>query len=275
VGTSNQAPGRLGARVWLAALALAASVVAIDAATAAVKVQTVDYENSGATLEGAYVWDDATDAKRPGVVVYHTYTGPTEHEMDAAKRLAAMGYVAFVADIYGKGIRPPPPKESAAEAAKYGKNRPLLRARAVAALDMLKKSPVVDLRKLAAIGYCFGGGAALELARSGADVLATVVFHATLSSPTPDDARNIKGAVLALHGADDPIVPRPEVDAFIKEMSDAKADWQLVLYADTDHGFTTKRNIGAPKSSGNVYNEKSDKRSWAAMQDLLREKFAD
>ena len=262
-------------RRWIVALGLVASAAALDGAAAAVKVQTVDYENSGAPLEGAYVWDDATDAKRPGVVVYHTYTGPSEHERWMRRSAwAAMGYVAFVADIYGKGIRPPPPKESGAEAAKYSKNRPLLRARAVAALDMLKKSPVVDLRKLAAIGYCFGGGAALELARSGADVLATVVFHATLSSPTPEDARNIKGAVLALHGADDPIVPRPEVDGFIKEMSDAKVDWQLVLYADTDHGFTTKRNIGAPKSSGNVYNEKSDKRSWAAMADLLRERFA-
>jgi dienelactone hydrolase len=266
MGTSEK-PG--GAKIWI--VALLAITASVDSATAAIQSQVVEYQHEDTTLEGAYVWDDASTAKRPGVVIYHTYTGPTSHEMDAAKRLAEMGYVAFVADIYGKGVRPPPPKEAGAESRKYITNRPLLRARANAALDTLRQHPLVDAKKMASMGYCFGGAAALELARSGADLAATVVFHATLSSPTPEDARNIKGPVLALHGADDPIAPRAQVDAFMKEMSDAKVDWQVVLYADTDHGFTTKRNIGAAKSTGNVYNEKTDQRSWAAMQDLLRE----
>jgi dienelactone hydrolase len=179
--------------------------------------------------------------------------------------------VAFAPDIYGKGIRPKPPKDTAAEMAKYTDNRPLLRARVRAGLDVLRAQPLADTSRLIAIGYCFGGTTVLELARSGADVLGVVSFHGgPLSSPTPEDARNIKGRVLVLHGADDPVVPPPDVVAFEKEMRDAKVDWQLVKYGNTVHAFTFVSE-GNDNSRGAAYNEKADKRSWIAMLDFFRE----
>src|SRR5262249_57708279 len=128
------------------------------------------------------------------------------------------GYVAFVADTYGKGIHPKPPKEAGAESSKYMNDRDLYRQHARAALEQLARLPAVDTSRIAAIGYCFGGTGALELARSGADLKAVVVFHADLTSPTPEDDKSIKGRVLALHGADDPIVPAAEREKFEKEI---------------------------------------------------------
>ena len=124
------------------------------------------------------------------------------------------------------------------EAGRYMKDRNLYRAHAQAALAQLAKNPMVDANRIAAIGYCFGGAGALELARSGANLKAVVVFHADLTSPTPDDDKNIKGRVLALHGADDPIVPQAEREKFEKEMRDARLDWQLVTYSNAMHCFT-------------------------------------
>ena len=153
---------------------------------------------------------------------------------------------------------------------KYMSNRPMFRARVNAAFDVLKGNALVDTAKLAAIGYCFGGGAVLELARSGADIKATVSFHGSLSSPTPDDAKNVKGSVLVLHGADDPAVPPPEVEAFKKEMKDARIDMQFVAYPATVHSFTMPR-ADNDNSRGSAYNEKSDQRSWVAMEAFFKE----
>jgi len=239
-------------------------------AQAAVKVQTVDYKQGDTTLEGWLVYDDAKQGKLPGVVVFPAYHGPTNEEKEVAQRLARMGYVAFVADVYGKGIRPQDAKDAGAEMGKYMKDRPLLRQRAEAAFDQLRHNPHVDTAKMAAIGYCFGGAGALDLARSGAPLKAVVSFHGVLTSPTPQDDAHIKGRVLALHGADDPIVNAQAQDAFKKEMTDAKVDWELVLYSGAVHAFTEK-SAGNDPSKGAAYNAKADKRSWEEMTRLLKE----
>jgi dienelactone hydrolase len=153
------------------------------------------------------------------------------------------------------------------------KDRNLYRAHAQAALDQLKKNPMVDPSKIAAIGYCFGGAGALELARSGADVKAVVVFHANLDTPTPQDANNIKGRVLALQGGDDPIVKPEERAGFEKEMRDARVDWALVTYGGTMHCFTD-RGAGSDTSHGCAYNAESERRSWVTMRDFFHETFA-
>jgi len=242
----------------------------ISNAQAAVKVQTVDYKQGDATLEGWLVYDDAKQGKRPGVVVFPAWNGPDEDAKGRAQMLAKLGYVAFVADVYGKGVRPQGPKDAGAEAGKYMKNRPLLTERAKLAYDQLRKNSMVNPAKIAAIGYCFGGAGALDLARSGAPLVDTVTFHGDLTSPTPQDDNNIKGRVLALHGAADPIVNAQAQDAFRKEMTDAHVKWEMVLYGGAVHSFTQK-GAGNDPSRGAAYNEYADKSSWAEMTRLFKE----
>lgn len=248
--------------------ALFCVVMAAGSARAAVKVQTVDYKQGDTTLEGWLVYDDAAHGKRPGIVVYPQWMGPSDDEKTVAEKLAQMGYVAFVADIYGKGVRPDTPQAAGAEMGKYLKDRPLLLGRAQAALDQLRQSPLVDAQKLAAIGYCFGGAPALDLGRSGAPLVDIVTFHGVLSTPDPTNAKNIKGHVLVLHGAADPIVNAQAVAAFEKEMTDAKVDWQVVLYGGAMHAFTDP-HAHSPEH-GSQYDPTAATRAWQAMNDLFK-----
>lgn len=257
----------------LAVLAFAAALPALWTAApahAAVKIQTVDYKQGDTTLEGWLVYDDALQGKRPGVVVFPAYYGPSNDEKEDATRLAKLGYVAFVADVYGKGVRPNNPKDAGAEMGKYMKDRGLLRERAVAAYDQLRKNPMVNPSRIAAIGYCFGGAGALDLARSGAPLKITVTFHGVLTSPMPQDDNNIKGRVVALHGAADPIVNAQAQDAFKKEMTDAHVNWELVLYGGAVHAFTEKSSGNDP-SKGAAYNANADKLSWEAMTQAFKD----
>jgi dienelactone hydrolase len=157
-------------------------------------------------------------------------------------------------------------------AGKYKNDRALMRARVQAGLDALAGSELCDPRKVAAIGYCFGGTSVLELARSGADIAGVVSFHGGLDTPTPADAKNIKAKVLVLHGGDDPHVPRKDVEAFKNEMSAAGVDWQLVIYGGAVHAFTNPA-AGNDKSRGAAYNADADRRSWEAMRAFFAEIF--
>lgn len=248
--------------------ALFGVVIAAGSAQAAIKVQTVEYKQGDTALEGWLVYDDALQGKRPGVVIYPQWMGPSAHEKNAAEKLAQMGYVAFVADIYGKDVRPDTPQAAGAQMGKYLKDRPLLLARAQAALDQLRASPMVDAQKLAAIGYCFGGAPALDLGRSGAALVDIVAFHGVLSTPDPANAKNIKGHVLVLHGAADPIVNAQAVAAFEKEMTDGHVDWQVVLYGGAMHAFT-QSDAHSPEH-GSQYDPAAARRSWQAMSDLFK-----
>jgi len=241
-------------------------------AEAAVKTKIVEYKQGETLLEGYLAWDDAKKGDRPGVLVVHEWTGINDHIRQRTEALAKMGYVAFAADIYGKGIRPTAQSEAAKTAGIYKNDRTLMRARARAGLEELKKQPLVDYRKLAAIGFCFGGTTVLELARDGADLRGVVSFHGGLSTPTPQDAKNITGRVLALHGADDPFVKADEVAAFQDEMRKAKVDWEFVSFGNAVHSFT---NIaaGTDNSKGAAYNEKADRRSGEAMKAFFAEIF--
>jgi len=251
---------------------LLAAALALSAASlpAAIQTKTVEYKSGDVTLEGVLVWDDAVKSPRPGVLVVHQWLGLTNYEQRRARLLAELGYVAFCADIYGKGVRPKDTKEAGVEATKYKTDRKLLRERVNAGLAELKKSPLVDAQRVAAIGYCFGGTTVIELARSGADVAGVVSFHGGLDSPTPADGKNIKAKVLACHGADDPFVSAADLTAFEAEMRAAKVDWQLVQYGGAVHSFTQPM-AGNDNSKGAAYNEKADKRSWAAMREFLVE----
>lgn len=246
--------------------------LALQTAFAAIKTETIEYKEGDTTLQGFLAYDDSIVSKRPGILIVHQWKGLGEYEKKRAEMLAKLGYVAFAADIYGKGVRPATMQEAGAMAGKYKSDRPLLRKRVRAGLDQLRKIKNVDSTHVAAMGYCFGGTTVLELARSGADVNGVVSFHGGLSTPTPEDAKNIKARVLALHGADDPNVPPPEVQAFEEEMRKAKVDWQLVSYGGAVHSFTDW-NAGNDNSKGAAYNEKADKRSWEAMKSFFSELF--
>lgn len=232
----------------------------------------VEYKQGDTVLEGLSVYDDAVQGKRPGVLVVHQWKGLGDYEKKRAEMLARLGFNVLAADIYGKGVRPQTMPAAAAEAGKYRNDRLLLRARAQAALDVLLNHELTDRKRVAAIGYCFGGTTVLELARSGADISGVVSFHGGLATPTPGDAKNIKAKVLALHGADDPNVPPKDVAAFEEEMRQAGVDWELVAYGGAVHSFTDW-SAGSDNSRGAAYNERADRRSWEAMRQFFAEIF--
>jgi dienelactone hydrolase len=237
-----------------------------------VRTQTVEYKQGDAVLEGYLAWDDVVQGRRPGVLVVPEWTGLGEYAQMRARKLAAMGYVAFAADIYGKGVRPKTFQEAATQAGIYKNNRPLMRARTLAGLEVLRGNPTCDPKRVAAIGYCFGGTCVLELARSGADMSGVVSFHGGLDTPTPADAKKIRCKVLVLHGGDDPHVPRKDLEAFEDEMRAGGVDWQLVTYGGAGHGFTNPAS-GNDKSKGVAYNAETDRRSWEAMKAFFAEIF--
>lgn len=255
----------------LAALAVTATLACgATASVAAVQTKTITYQQGGVTLEGYLAWDDAQSGPRPGVLVVHQWMGLTENEKMRARMLAELGYVALACDVYGQGVRPADTAAAGKEAGKFYGDRELLRARVAAGLAELRKQPGVDPARCAAIGYCFGGGAALELARSGADLRGVVSFHGSLDTPLPAQKGVVKAKLLVCHGAVDPYVKPEAVRGFIDEMEAAGVDYQLVMYAGAVHAFTQK-GAGDDPTKGAAYNEAADRRSWIAMKDFFAE----
>ena len=250
----------------ITALALAAS------AHAAIQTKEVEYEHGGTKLQGFLAYDDAAQGKRPGVMVIHEWWGNNDYARRRAEDLARLGYVGFAIDMYGKGVRAKSVEEAGKMSGQFKSDRKLMRERAAAGLEALRKQPQVDASKVAAIGYCFGGTVALELARAGADLAGVVSFHGALDTPMPAEAGQVKAKILVLHGADDPFVPPEQVHEFLKEMQAAEADWQLVAYGNAVHSFTNPEvdKIGL---DGAKYNREADQRSWKAMQVFFDEIF--
>ena len=238
--------------------------------SAAVKSKTVEYKKGKDTFEGLLVYPENAKGNAPGILMIHNWLGVTEETKSQATRMAELGYVVFAADIFGKGIRPKGPEEAMKVVGPYKANRKLFRERLQLGLDTLKAQTGVDSSKLLAVGYCFGGTGVLELARSGAAVQGVVSFHGGLDSPTPDDGKNIKARVLALHGADDPFVKPEELAAFELELRSHNVDWQLVKFGGAVHSFTDKA-AGNDNSKGAAYNAAADARSFAAFKTFAQE----
>ena len=229
-------------RFALLMLAAAAVLMQAAAAHAAIKTQWIDYKQGDTALSGYLAYDDAVSGRRPGVLMIHDRSGFSEGTLADARMIAGLGYVVFAEDIFGKGIVPKTVPEMMDTIAIYDKDRPLMRARALAGFDVLKAQPMVDPSKLASVGYCFGGTTGIELIETGAPLLGFVSVHGAFNNFAPDGAKNIKGRVLILHGAEDPVAPMTEVNAVVSQFRAAKVDFELNLYSGAAHGFTKPQN---------------------------------
>ncbi|WP_432824541.1 dienelactone hydrolase family protein [Dactylosporangium sp. CA-092794] len=227
---------------------------------------TVAYEHDGQPLEGYAAHDAAVGGPKPAVVVVHDWTGLREYPKARAQMLARLGYYAFAADLYGTGRRFDNPGDAAAEAGKYYGDLPLLRARVRAAYDQVAQNPAVDPDRIAVIGYCFGGAAALEFARTGAPLAGTATFHGGLIPHDPPEVGAITGSVLVLHGGADPYVTDETVVAVENELrTRPELDWQVTVYSGAVHGFTLP---------GEAYHPAADRRSWRELVAFLGEAFS-
>jgi len=255
--------------VALAALVL--TLFATASARAEVKTQMIEYTHAGVTLQGFIAFDDAKAGKKPGVLVCHEWWGLNENAQDKCKMLAKEGYIAFALDMYGKGQVTTDPKQAGEWSAKLSSDPKALRERALAGLKVLADHAACDATKIAVTGYCMGGTVALELARTGADVKAVVCFHTSnLSAKDAADNKAMKARVLVCNGADDQFITPEEKANFMKQMKEAGIDFQFIEYGGAVHSFTNPK-ADSFKIPSVGYNEKADKRSWAAMKALFSE----
>ena len=239
-----------------------------------VTVSSVVYQIDGQPYESRLVFDSGDASSRPGLLMAPNWMGVSEGAEKIAQSVAEQGYVVLLVDLYGQGTRPQNGDEAGAAMMPLKNDRAELRKRMQAALEQLlsQTDAPVDADKVATFGFCFGGCCSLELARAGANLKAAVSFHGTLDTPNPADANNIKGSVLVLHGAADPLVPKEQLPAFEAEMDAAGIDWQLTSYGGAVHSFTDPE---AQTPGKMMYDAKTAKRAFASMHNLLDEVFKD
>lgn len=245
-------------------------------AHAAMQTKAIDYSVNGKAMQGVLVWDGAVKTPRPGLLMIPDWTGINATNIGFAKTIAGSDYVIFMGDMYGKDLRPNNSSEARAAVTPLLSDRAQLRKRVVAAFDELKTlagnhSAPIEANRLAAIGFCFGGTSALDLARAGADVAAVVSFHGGLSTDDPAMAKQIKARVLAMNGGDDQGT-MPDASAFMKEMQQSPAPWQFVVFGGAVHCFAEPQANSPP---GCVYDPPVAKRAFALMHSWLAEAFAD
>jgi len=247
----------------------------VTSLSAAMQTRELRYEFEGVEFLATVTWSDAHDSARPAVLMVPNWMGPSDESLDKAKLVAGDRYVVCMADVYGADVRPSNREEASAAAGALRGDRALMRRRGNEALRQflaLADALPIDVERTAAIGFCFGGGTVLELARSGTELDAVVSFHGNLDTPDPADAQNIKAGVLVCHGADDPAVPPAQVAAFKQEMRAVEGlDWQLIEYGGAVHSFT---NPHADTPGRSQYDQRVAKRAFALMHDFLAERFA-
>jgi len=241
-------------------------------AEAAVQTKTVDYKVEGKTFKGFLAWDDAAKGKRPGVLVFPEWWGLNEYARKRAEQLAGMGYVALAVDMYGDGKTTNHPDEAKAMVTAIRKDVKEWEVRAKAALEVLKNNDMVDNTKIAAIGYCFGGSTALQLAYSGADFAAAVSFHGALLVPDEKQTAAVKAKLLICHGAADPFIPDEMAQKTRAALDKGNVDYAMIYFGGAQHSFT---NPDADKKGlpGMRYNAHADQRSWEAMTGMFHEVF--
>ncbi len=259
-------------RQWRWGAAVLLGMVALPA-MAAMKTQPVEWQLDGTTFSGVLVYDDGDSDKRPGLVMVPNWKGVNDSAIAKAKQLAGDDYVVLVADVYGKGVRPKTDAEAGPVATKLRNERPVLRARALKAIEVLKaqagKAPL-DASRIGAVGFCFGGTTVLEMARAGAPLAGVVSLHGGLGSPLPAKAGGTHPSVLVLNGAGDKGVSKDDIASFEQEMNAAKVDWEFTNYSGAVHCFA---EADANSPPGCLYNERAAKRAWKALDEFFEERF--
>ncbi len=250
-------------------------MLAATAAHAAVQGKEVSYRADGTTLKGYIAYDDAVKGKRPGILVVHEWWGLNEYARKRARMLAEQGYTALAVDMYGNGKQAHHPDDAGKFSSEVSKNEKLAKARFDAALKLIKKQKTVDAGSIAAIGYCFGGAVALNMARVGEPLKAVVSFHGGLGTDHPAEAGKIKARIASFTGEDDPFIPAAQVAAFRQEMDKAGVTYKVVTYPGTRHAFT---DPDADKRAQEfklpfAYNAEADKASWEAGLAFLADAF--
>jgi dienelactone hydrolase len=257
---------------WFAFALLLVSALPLHAAMVS---RPIDYEVGGKKMQSVIVYDDATKTPRPGLVMAPDWLGMNENQVTLAKQIAGKDYVILVADVYGLDMRPKTPDDAGKATKTMYEHRADLRARINAALDQLKKQvgkAPLDGTHWGAFGFCFGGATVLDLARSGADVAGVVSFHGNLGTDDPSLAKNIKGKVLALHGADDKFESPEQIAGFQDEMRNANVDWQFLAFGGAVHCFAIPTADGS--TPGCKYNERAATRGLKQMHLFFDEAFA-
>jgi len=252
-----------------------ATAASLNSAHAKVVGKNIDYTAGGITMKGYLAYDEGIKGKRPGVLVVHEWWGHNEYARKRARMLAELGYTALAVDMYGDGRQAMHPDDAGKFSSEVMKNFDTGKVRFEAAGDFLKKQPTVDPARIGAIGYCFGGAIVLNMARQGADLKAVASFHGNLSAVKPAEAGKIRARIRVYNGADDTFIPTEAIEAFKKEMTDARVDFKFINYPGAVHSFTNPdaTELGKKFNLPLVYNEKADKESWADMQKFFEEVF--
>jgi dienelactone hydrolase len=249
--------------------------ISLASAQAAIKGESVEYKSNGTVHQGYLVYDDASTTKRPGVLVIHEWWGHNEHARNSARKLVEAGYVALALDMYGDGKQAHHPEDAGKFSGEVRKNPQLMKSRFEAGMKLLQKQSRVDAKRVAAIGYCFGGSVVLEMARTGENLRGVASFHGSLGTGNPAKPGKVKAKVLVMNGAEDPFVPAEQIAAFKKEMEAAKVNYKFVNYPGAKHSFTNPDADanGAKFKLPLAYNAKVDQESWAELQSFLKGVF--
>ena len=250
-------------------------VMDITAAECKIQGRTVEYSAQGVVMKGYLTYDENIKEKRPGVLVVHEWWGLNDYARKRARMLAELGYTALAVDMYGGGKRAMHPDDATKFSSELMKHFDVAKARFMAAMDLLKQHPTVDPTHMAAIGYCFGGGVVLNMARQGVALKGIASFHGSLAAVKPAQPGSIKAKILVFHGADDKMTTPDQVKAFNQEMRRAGADFQFISYAGAMHSFTNPKADALAKRFNLpiAYNAAKDKESWGELQKFLKTIF--
>lgn len=244
-------------------------------AQAAVQGKEVTYTADGLTLKGYIAYDDAIKGKRPGVLVVHEWWGNDEYARKRARMLADLGYTALALDMYGDGKQAHHPDEAAKFSGELAKNLPLAKTRFESAMKLLRQQKNVDAENIAALGYCFGGSVALQMARLGEDLKGVVSFHGGLATETPAQPGKVRARVISFTGTEDPMIPAEQVTAFRQEMEKAGVNYKAVTFAGVKHSFTNPAadEYGRKFNLPLAYDAAADKASWEETKGFLADVF--